>query len=195
MSSPGGMCEQGSGMSRNQLFLSLFAIKWTVQEIVLRSVNFQFSWITINTQTKLVACCRLLPSFLSPQACSWPCWHPGIPAPWRSYAPTAAPLPQKVSKGLKRSSDGSGFLLSASPVCTCALIPSLLSLHPFLGADGFCRAVLDISMASALHGWFHSLICQCKQQSLFGKADAQIKSSWATPSPEVRLCFLQSEIC
>lgn len=161
MSSPGGMYEQGSGMSRNQLFLSLFAIKWTVQEIVLGSINFQFSWITINIKTKLV-----LPpaSLLSVQPCQWPCWHPGIPAPWRSCVTLLhLPLSQKVSKGLERDSDGCGFLLYESHVCARGLILSLFSIHPFLGADGFCRAVFDISIASALHGCFYSLIFQCKQ--------------------------------
>lgn len=107
MSSPGGMCEQGSGVSRNQLFLSLFTMKWTVQEIVLSSVNFQFSWITVNINQSL--CCPLPPPFcpaLSPQMCQWPRWHPGIPAPWRSCVPLQhLPLPQKVSKVLGRGSD------------------------------------------------------------------------------------------
>lgn len=168
------MYEQGNGISRNPLFLSLFAIKWTVQEIVLGSINFQFSWITTNIKTKLVlppASPPFCPT-LSPQARQWPCWHPGIPAPWRScVTPLHLPLSKKVSKGLERDSDGCGFLLHEtcglllyeSCVCACGLIPSLLSIHPFLGADGFCRAVFDISIASALHGCFYSLIFQCKQ--------------------------------
>ena len=53
MSSLGGMCEQGSGMSRNQLFSLLFAIKWIIQETALSSINFQFSYIAINIKTKL----------------------------------------------------------------------------------------------------------------------------------------------
>lgn len=165
MSSPGGMCEQGSGVSKNQLFFSLFAIKWTMQEIVLSSVNFQLSWVTINTKTKLV-----LPSapLISVQPCHPRCVH-GHTGTWRfllhggAVSPLHLPLPQKVSKGLERGSDGCGLLLSESPVYICGLIPSLSPIHPFLGADGFCRVVLGISMASALHGCFHSLICQCKQ--------------------------------
>lgn len=96
MSSPGGMCEQGSGMSRNQLFLSLFAIKWTAQEIVLSSINFKFSWTIINIKTKLVLppAAPLFCLTVSSQAGTW-----GFPLHGGAVSPLHLPLPQKVSKG------------------------------------------------------------------------------------------------